>query len=309
MGQARKQVLTEALARVSAPGELVQAVSEALGVSEEIAERALDEVLDENLLGMALASKAIGNVARSSRDEVDPFVGIAREISDTRKGNRYTKLRKRTNQGLAKKRGREISGRPLRAIDFNRDRKKKVIGRYDRFKKHMQKQGVKKLAGKIVSAAKRGMKMVFGKWQKVEAIEMRRELDRLESTPSLFPEAREQRIGQLRKALRESNPPMASAYDNATPPAGAIIIRHGSYEGWVSRSGFYLMYDDLDHVLEAKSKEDAVKLYAILSKDKKALVGIHKHEQYHADPSKRKPGMREWLESKGIDYYFTKGYH
>jgi len=273
MGQTREQMLVEALARVSAPGELVQAVAEALGVPESVAEYALGEVLDENLFGLA-AAMAATNAINTSR----------------RRGGR----------------GRGRSAREINAsLDRQRSRGKKT-DRYGWFKSQMRKHGVQKLAGKISSAAKRGMKMVFGKWQKVEAAEMRRELRRLESTSSPFPEARERRMEQLREDLKEWDP---GAYKNSAPPAGSIIIDKGSYTGWVSKTGFYLEYDDLDHVLEAKSKQDAAKLYAIVSKDKKAFADIWKHEQHSADPSKRKPGMREWLESKGIDYYFNKGYH
>jgi hypothetical protein len=308
MGQTREQMLAEALARVNAPGELVPFVAEALGVPESVAEYAIDEALcepgesaglQENLMAMAV----IHQLAKSA----------AKRPADSALSDRSWKSRTKYNDLERKHKNarKAASGRSLSFVGKGSEGEaKKVLSRYDRFKRHMGVKHVagkaRELAGKISSAAKRGMKMVFGKWQKVEAAEMRRELRRLESTPSPFPEARERRVEQLREDLKEWDP---GAYKNSAPPAGSIIIDKGSYTGWVSKTGFYLEYDDLDHVLEAKSKQDAAKLYAIVSKDKKAFADIWKHEQHSTDPSKRKPGMREWLESKGIDYYFNKGYH
>ena len=196
----------------------------------------------------------------------------------------------------SRRRGGRGRGRSAREINASLDRQRsrgKKTDRYGWFKSQMRKHGVQKLAGKISSAAKRGMKMVFGKWQKVEAAEMRRELRRLESTSSPFPEARERRIEELRKDLNGWN---AGVRQRVKPEPGSIIIDKGSCTGWVSKTAFHLEYDD--DAFESKSGDDAAKLHAIVSKDKNALANIG-----------MKPGIREWLKGRGISYSFLKGYH
>lgn len=202
--------LAEALERVDSPGGLVLAVVDSLGVPPEVAEWALDEALDEldeNLLsfGLAAGGAAAASAARRAAHN-DPM------FSD--KWKRRTRLHDLKVRGRKKadREGRKLarSGKPPR----DEAGAGKILKRYGRFKRHMAVKGAvsraSELAGRVSSAAKRGMKMVFGKWQKLKAKrqaeswrELGHELRRMESYASPFPEIRARRIEEVRALLEK----------------------------------------------------------------------------------------------------------